>query len=67
VFNNGTPIGFRGSIENGGQSIPLSRAGLRDLWKNVQKKAKKNITSEKINKSIPNFKPVCTYLSCLPT
>jgi len=35
--------------------------GFKLEWKKAQKKAKKNITSDKINKIIPNFIPLRTY------
>lgn len=33
----------------------ISGVGARLLWKNPQKKARKNITSETIKRTIPNF------------
>jgi len=53
VFNKGTSQGLKGIIDVGGQMAPISTAGERLLWKKAQKKAKKNITSEAINKIIP--------------
>ena len=44
----------------GGQFKPIDWFGERLLWKKVQKKKKKNITSLKINKIIPNWKPFST-------
>jgi hypothetical protein len=66
VLKSGILIGFIGTTENGGQIIPQSTNGLRELWKNDQKKARKNITSDKINKTIPSFNPVCTPFVCSP-
>jgi len=66
VFNSGTLIGFKGLTENGGHIKPDSIKGLSELWKNVQKKAKKNITSDTINRIIPIFNPAWTYLVWCP-
>lgn len=60
VFNNGTPHGLNGIILAGGQTKPISIEGDRLEWKNAQKNAKKNITSESINSIIPDLKPHCT-------
>ena len=57
MFNNGTEKGLRGSIPKGGQQTPISIAGDKLLWKNAQKKDKKNKTSETINNKKPIFKP----------
>jgi len=53
VFNNGIAQGFIISIFNGGQIHLISGEGLKLIWKKDQKKEKKNITSDKINKTIP--------------
>ncbi len=53
VFNKGTPHGLKGLIQVGGQMEPISIAGDKLEWKNAQKKAKKNITSEVIKRIIP--------------
>jgi len=53
VFNKGTSIGLKTSIPLGGQIVPISTTGARAAAKKAQKKAKKNITSETINSSIP--------------
>ena len=66
VFNNGTPQGLKGLILVGGQTDPISTAGDKLAWKNAQKKAKKNITSERINKIIPNLKPTWTVFVWCP-
>jgi hypothetical protein len=60
VFANGKCNGFKVSIPLGGQIAPIVTAGATLEWKNAQKKAKKNITSEVINKIIPKRKPFCT-------
>lgn len=66
VFNRGTLIGLNLLIETGGQDCPSSTLGLREKAKNLQKKDKKNIISEVINKIIPIFKPFKTSLKCSP-
>jgi hypothetical protein len=53
VFNSGTSIGSKTSIPFGGQIDPISITGAKAAAKKAQKKAKKNITSETINKIIP--------------
>ena len=57
VFSNGIAKGLIGSIPVGGQEQPISGVGARLLWKKAQKKEKKNITSEAINKIIPHRIP----------
>jgi hypothetical protein len=53
VFNKGTSIGSNTLIPFGGQIEPISITGARAAAKKAQKKAKKNITSETINRIIP--------------
>tara|TARA_B110000046_G_scaffold48625_1_gene53867 strand:+ start:1102 stop:1263 length:162 start_codon:yes stop_codon:yes gene_type:complete len=53
VFNNGISIGLKTSIPFGGQIDPISITGARAAAKKAQKKAKKNITSDTINRIIP--------------
>jgi hypothetical protein len=53
VFNKGISIGSKTSIPFGGQIAPISITGARAAAKKAQKNAKKNITSEAINKIIP--------------
>lgn len=53
VFKSGIPQGSSVSIPKGGQIQPISTDGDKLEWKNAQKKEKKNITSETINKAIP--------------
>jgi len=60
VFSKGTEKGLMGSIPVGGQVHPSSGVGASDLWKKAQKKAKKNITSEVINRIIPHRSPLVT-------
>jgi len=60
VFNNGTLNGFNGVIPVGGHAHPNSGVGERLLWKNAQKNAKKNKTSEVMNKIIPHRRPFVT-------
>lgn len=60
VLRRGTENGFRGWMPGGGQVQEIWGVGARLLWKNPQKKAKKNITSEIINRIIPNFRPFKT-------
>lgn len=44
----------------GGHSRPISGEGAKLLWKNVQKKDKKNRTSEVMNRTIPHRMPLVT-------
>lgn len=60
VFNNGIFKGFNTFIPKGGQIEPNSILGERLAWKKAQKKEKKNITSEAINKITPKRSPCCT-------
>lgn len=60
VFRSGTLNGFRGVIPAGGQQHPSSGVGDNLLWKNAQKNAKKNNTSEVINRIIPQRSPLVT-------
>ena len=50
----------------GGQEHPNSGVGANLLWKNAQKNPKKNMTSEIINKIIPQRRPDVTYLVWKP-
>jgi hypothetical protein len=45
----------------GGHIPPISRLGASLLWKKVQKKEKKNRTSEAIKRSIPIRRPIMTF------
>jgi hypothetical protein len=60
VFNSGILNGFKGLIPVGGQQHPSSGVGDNLLWKNAQKNAKKNKTSDVINRIIPHRNPVVT-------
>jgi hypothetical protein len=60
VFNKGTLNGFSGWIPVGGQAQPSSGVGAKLLWKNAQKNAKKNSTSDVINRIIPQRNPFVT-------
>jgi len=62
VFSNGKCSGFNTLIPNGGQTEPSTILGDKLAWKKAQKKEKKNITSETINKIIPNFNPLTTLV-----
>lgn len=62
VFNNGTFNGLNGLIIFGGHSCPSSIVGEILLWKNAQKNATKNKTSDVMNSSIPNCSPLFTFL-----
>jgi hypothetical protein len=66
VFSRGTLNGLRGLIPVGGQQQPSSGVGARLLWKNAQKNAKKNNTSEVINRIIPHRNPFVTYVVWCP-
>jgi hypothetical protein len=52
--------GLIGLIPVGGQVHPSSGVGANLAWKNAQKKAKKNRTSEAINKIMPKRRPLVT-------
>jgi hypothetical protein len=60
VLTSGTPHGLKGLMLVGGHTEPISIAGDKLEWKNAQKKAKKNITSDTIKSIIPYLKPNCT-------
>lgn len=60
VLSSGTLNGLRGLIPVGGQQHPSSGVGASLLWKNAQKNAKKNRTSDVINRIIPHRKPFVT-------
>jgi len=60
VFSNGTLNGLRGVIPTGGQQHPNSGVGDNLLWKNAQKNAKKNNTSDVINRIMPHRRPDVT-------
>lgn len=60
VLSKGTLNGFKGLIPVGGQQHPSSGVGASLLWKNAQKNAKKNRTSDVINRIIPHRSPLVT-------
>jgi hypothetical protein len=60
VFHSGKPQGSKAKIPWGGHEQPIPTDGAKVLWKNAQKKLKKNIISEAINKAIPNLIPSWT-------
>jgi hypothetical protein len=60
VFRSGTLNGLSGLIPVGGQQQPSSGVGASLLWKNAQKNAKKNRTSDVMNKIIPHRNPFVT-------
>lgn len=60
MFKRGTEKGLIGVMPEGGQEQPSSGVGARLLWKKAQKNAKKNATSEVINKIMPHRSPLTT-------
>lgn len=66
VFNSGTPQGWIGVIPVGGQVIPISAVGDSALWKKAQKKEKKNMISDNINRTNPILSPRATCEVCIP-
>lgn len=66
VLSNGTLNGFNGVIPVGGQAQPSSGAGDKLLWKKAQKNAKKNSTSDVMNRIIPHRRPLVTYVVWWP-
>ena len=60
VLRRGTLNGLSGVMPVGGQAQPSSGVGDKLLWKNAQKNAKKNKTSDVINKIIPHRNPLVT-------
>jgi hypothetical protein len=67
VFNKGKPQGFKVDIPSGGQIHPIPIEGAKVQWKKAQKKEKKNIISEIINRDIPNLIPNCTFKVWFPS
>ncbi len=53
VFKNWIPQGFNTSILLGGHIAPISTIGAKEERKKTQKKAKKDMISEIVNKIIP--------------
>ena len=67
VLRSGTSQGLKAIIPCGGQTLPIWIAGTIDEWKKAQKKAKKNITSDTINKTIPIRCDFCTAVVWRPS
>ena len=67
VINKGTSHGLNVSIPKGGHTPPISIAGDKLEWKNAQKKAKKNITSDTIKRTIPIRNPYSTDFVWFPS
>jgi len=61
VLTRGRPQTSNSCVPKGGQIFPIAMLGTKLKWKKAQKKAKKNITSETINSSMPRRKPFCTF------
>lgn len=66
VFRRGTWKAGIVEIFFGGQDIPKSMFGDRDLWKNAQKNDEKNRISEAMNRTIPHRRPFTTIRVCSP-
>lgn len=66
VLSIGILIGLNEVIPLGGHSIPISIDGDNLLWKNAQKNDTKKNTSDIINKIIPHFILLTTFLVCNP-
>lgn len=66
VFSRGNSKAFIASIPTGGHWPPNSTVGDRALWKYAQNIARKNNTSDTINKATPMFKPLWTAKVWLP-
>lgn len=60
VLRRGIANGLIGSIPVGGQMQPIWGVAAKLLWKKAQKKERKNITSEEMNKAIPHRNPFWT-------
>lgn len=67
VFNKGTCQGSNVVKYAGGHMPPSAGLGLKLEWKKAQKKPKKNITSDNMNNTTPNFNPFWTALVCWPS
>jgi hypothetical protein len=66
VLRRGIANGFRGVTPVGGHRHPKSYVGESLLWKNVQKKATKNIISDIIKRIIPHSIPRWTLVVWFP-
>jgi len=67
VFNSGKLPGCIMLIPSNGHSDPKTIEGHNEEWKKAQKKPKKSITSEEINKRKPKIKPRRTIKVWWPT
>jgi len=66
VFNKGIPKGFKAWTPLGGHITPISTEGDKLLWKNAQKKEKKNKISETIKSINPIFNPLIVAIVWKP-
>jgi hypothetical protein len=66
VFSSGILIGLNDLIETGGHLCPNSIVGEILLWKKAQKKEAKNKTSDRMNSTIPVFRPFITTSEWFP-
>lgn len=66
VFRSGTFMGLNGMMVWGGHTCPSSTVGEILLWKNAQKKAEKNNTSDVMNRIIPVCSPMFTFFVWFP-
>lgn len=66
VLRRGICKGLKTSIPSGGHVKPSSTEGARLLWKKAQKKEKKNITSDTMNRIIPKRSLNITLDVCNP-
>ncbi len=62
VFNKGISHGFKVIKKAGGQTLPMAGLGLKLEWKKAQKKAKKNITSDRIKNITPSLNHLAPFL-----
>ena len=60
VFRRGILMGLNGLMASGGQFWPNSIVGEILVWRNAQKKATKNRTSDVMNRIIPVFMMLIT-------
>ena len=67
VFKRGTSHGLNAIIPCGGQTLPIWIAGTIDEWKKAQKKAKKNIISDTMKRTIPIRWDFCTAVVWRPS
>lgn len=65
VFVRGIVYVFIVITAFGGQILPMLYTGAKLEWKKDQKKAKKNIISDIINRTMPSFRPFWTAVECV--